>query len=140
MTEVPSKWQPTPEDTPYDRLGEATTRALAARFYDVMDEREPALVAVHAQSPAGKVSPSTRARFSDFLVEWLGGPKLFSSAHGHPRLRMRHGHVPIDIAQRDAWMRCMRAAMEETVDDPDVRAYLDRRFTELADFLRNRPG
>jgi hemoglobin len=140
MNEVPSKWMPTPEDTPYARLGEEVTRTLASRFYDVMDEREPALVAVHGQSPPGKVSPATRARFSDFLVEWLGGPKHFSDAHGHPRLRMRHGHVPIDLAQRDAWMRCMRAAMEEVVVDEDVRAYLDRRFSELADFLRNRPG
>lgn len=133
-------WTPTPEDTPFARIGEEATRRLAERFYDHMDAHEPLLVAVHAQSPKGKVSPSTRARFSEFLVEWLGGPKNYSSAHGHPRLRMRHGHVKIDLAQRDAWMRCMRAAMEEVIDDVDVRAFLDRRFSELADFLRNHPG
>lgn len=137
---APERWRPTPEDTPFARLGEETVRRLAERFYDVMDEREPALVATHVQSPPGRVSPTTRARFALFLIEWLGGPKAFSSAHGHPRLRMRHGHVPIDIAQRDAWMRCIRAAMADTVTDPDVRAFLDRRFAELADFLRNRPG
>ncbi len=135
-----SAWQPTPEDTPFRRIGEEATRRLAARFYDVMDASEPALVAVHAQSPAGKVSPATRARFSEFLIEWLGGPKGYSEKHGHPRLRMRHGNVPIDVAQRDAWMRCMRAAMEEVVEDREVRAFLDRRFAELADFLRNKPG
>ena len=134
------RWRPTPEDTPFARLGEDTVRRLSARFYDVMDERDPALVATHVQDPEGKVSPSTRARFTQFLIEWLGGPKSYSSEHGHPRLRMRHRHVPIDVAQRDAWMRCMRAAMEETVIDRDVRAFLDRRFAELADFLRNRPG
>ena len=113
---------------------------MVARFYDAMDASEPALVAVHAQSPTGKVSPATRARFSEFLIEWLGGPKGYSEKHGHPRLRMRHGNVPIDVAQRDAWMRCMRAAMEEVVEDREVRAFLDRRFAELADFLRNKPG
>jgi hemoglobin len=133
-------WIPSPSDTPYHRLGEEACRRLAARFYDVMDEREPALVAIHEQEPAGQVSPGSRARFAEFLVEWLGGPKGYSTVHGHPRLRMRHARVRVDAAQRDAWLRCMRAAMDEVVSDAEVRAFLDLRFTELADFLRNAEG
>jgi hemoglobin len=133
-------WIPSPSDTPYHRLGEDACRRLAARFYDVMDEREPALVAIHEQAPPGRVSPRSRERFAAFLVEWLGGPKGYSTAHGHPRLRMRHAHVRVDAAQRDAWLRCMRAAMEEVVLDAEVRAFLDVRFAELADFLRNAEG
>lgn len=138
MTEAP--WIPSPSDTPYHRLGEDVCRALARRFYDVMDEREPALVAIHEQAPAGKVSPESRARFEEFLVEWLGGPRRYSAEHGHPRLRMRHAKVKVDEAQRDAWLRCMRAATAELVHDEAVRAFLDVRFAELADFLRNAPG
>lgn len=133
-------WIPSPSDTPYHRMGEAACRRLAARFYDVMDEREPALVAIHEQDPPGKVSPGSRSRFTEFLVEWLGGPKRYSAAHGHPRLRMRHGRVKVDVAQRDAWMRCMRAAMDDVVEDARVKAFLDVRFAELADFLRNAEG
>ena len=133
-------WIPSPSDTPYHRLGDEVCRRLAARFYDVMDEREPALVAIHEQEPLGRVSPGSRARFAEFLVEWLGGPKGYSTAHGHPRLRMRHARVRVDLAQRDAWLRCMRAAMDEVVADLEVRAFLDVRFAELAEFLRNAEG
>lgn len=127
-----------PDNTPFDHLGEANSIALAMRFYDHMDAHEPELVAVHRTDANGKVSPVVRDAFAKFLVEWLGGPKLYSPVHGHPRLRMRHGHVPIGVAHRDAWLRCMNAALEHETVSPEVRAYLSRRFAEVADFLRNR--
>ena len=86
------------------------------------------------------MSRESRDRFALFLIGWLGGPQDYMARHGHPRLRMRHGAVPVDTAMRDAWVRSMRVAMEETGVDPELRAYLARRFVEVADFLRNRPG
>jgi hemoglobin len=78
-----------------------------------------------------------RERFGLFLIGWLGGPQDYVAQHGHPRLRMRHGHVPIDERMRDAWLRSMAAALDEQQVRGDLRAFLDRRFSELADFLRN---
>ncbi|MCW5836612.1 MAG: cyanoglobin, partial [Labilithrix sp.] len=75
-----------PDTTPFDVLGHDAAVALAKRFYDHMDEHEPALVAVHRTDGAGKVAPVVRERFAAFLVEWLGGPAVYSSVHGHPRL------------------------------------------------------
>ena len=72
-------------------------------------------------------------------MEWLGVPRVYSTVHGHPRLRMRHRHVPIGTDQRDAWLRCMNVALEHPEVDADVRDYLRQRFAEVADFLRNRP-
>ena len=46
------------------------------------------------------------------------------SQHGHPRLRMRHARVPVDTAMRDAWLRCMRIAVDEADLDDDHRAQL----------------
>lgn len=126
-----------PKTTPFDLLGEEGAVALAERFYDHMDENEPALVAVH-RTEGGRVARVSRERFALFLVEWLGGPRVYSSAHGHPRLRMRHAHVAIDGSLRDAWMRCMKAALDHASVEPDVRGFLERRFTEVAEFLRNR--
>src|SRR3569623_3136779 len=92
--------------TPYDLLGgEPTIRALVERFYDAMDAQEPALAALHARED-GKVSRAARDRFGAFLVSWLGGPDDYVRAHGHPRLRMRHGRLPVDSAMRAAWLRC----------------------------------
>lgn len=128
-----------PEHSPFDALGRGGARALATRFYDHMDAHEPELVRVHRRDESGqRVAPIVRERFTAFLVEWLGGPSDYSAAHGHPRLRMRHAHVPVDTKLRDAWLRCMHAALDHPSVDPDVRAFLRRRFAEVADFLRNK--
>lgn len=131
---------PSEKDTPYDRLGgDAAVRKLAARFYDHMDADEPALAKLHRLDANGKVDAGTRERFALFLVEWLGGPTLYSPVHGHPRLRMRHARVKIDVAMRDAWLRCMNAAMNDVGVPKETRPWLAQRFAEVADFLRNTP-
>lgn len=126
---------------PFDAIGgEAPVRALVERFYDAMERTEPALARLHACDEAGRVSRESRDRFALFLIGWLGGPQDYIAQHGHPRLRRRHGAVPVDIAMRDAWMRSMILAMEESGVSPELRAYLEPRFAEVADFMRNRAG
>lgn len=130
-----------PDFTPYQALGHDAAVALATRFYDHMDAHEPALVQLHRRDESGaRVAPIVRERFTAFLVEWLGGPPDYSKANGHPRLRMRHGKVAVDVAMRDAWLRCMNAALDDASVSEDARAYLTQRFAEVADFLRNREG
>jgi hemoglobin len=113
---------------------------LAARFYEVMEQDEPALAAVHRQAPGGGIDPEVKRRFALFLVGWLGGPQDYMAEHGHPRLRMRHGAVRIDTRLRDAWLRAMTRALDDCGVRGPVRAFLDQRFAEVADFLRNAPG
>ena len=132
-------WTPTPEDTPFLRLGgEAPVRALAEAFYDAMEAHEPALAALHKQDAPGKVARTSRDAFGLFLVGWLGGPQTYTERHGHPRLRMRHAQVPVDEAMRDAWLRAMARALDARGVAGGVRGFLDARFAEVADFLRNR--
>ena len=134
-------------NNPYQDLGgrEAVLK-LVERFYDIMEQSEPALAALHEIDAQGKVSRRNRDRFGSFLLGWLGGPDDYVRANGHPRLRMRHARVPVDSAQRDAWLRCMYAAMDECevplssgrgVSPQEVRGFLRQRFAEVADFLRN---
>ena len=85
----------------------------------------------------GKVARPNRDRFALFLIGWLGGPDDYVAAHGHPRLRMRHGRVAVDEAMRDAWLRSMKAAMDAEGIAGEARTFLDARFAEVADFLRN---
>lgn len=125
-------------NSPYQALGgRDAVLALVERFYDLMQEQEPALAALHELDSSGKVSRRNRERFALFLVGWLGGPDDYVQQHGHPRLRMRHGHVPIDTAMRDAWLRCMYTAIEERSVDAATHGFLRARFAEVADFLRN---
>ncbi len=124
--------------TPFELLGgEAQIRALVERFYDVMSDREPVLARLHPCDPDGRVARVPRDRFALFLIGWLGGPDDYVAQHGHPRLRMRHGRVRVDLAMRDAWLRSMTAAMDAEQIGAEVRTFLDARFAEVADFLRN---
>jgi len=139
-TDGAESYTPTPEDTPYQRLGGSdAVKALAQAFYDDMEVHEPALTAVHRQDAPGKVSAQSRERFGLFLIGWLGGPQHYMEQHGHPRLRMRHNKVPVGTELRDAWVRSMSRAMEKQGIAGPVRKYLETRFAEVADFLRNVP-
>jgi hemoglobin len=124
--------------TPYDALGgREAVYALAHAFYDAMERDEPALTAQHRLAEQGGLHPEVRERFALFLVGWLGGPQDYMAQHGHPRLRMRHGRVIVDEAMRDAWLRCMQSALDKQAVGGELRAFLDQRFAEVADFLRN---
>jgi hemoglobin len=128
-------------ETPFELVGGADrVRALVERFYDAMTEHEPALARLHPCDAEGRVARPSRDRFALFLIGWLGGPQDYTEQHGHPRLGMRHGRVPVNLAMRDAWLRCMTLAMDAEAVTGPVRQFLDARFAEVADFLRNTEG
>ncbi|WP_338871931.1 group II truncated hemoglobin [Myxococcus stipitatus] len=134
-------WVPTLDDTPYHRIGgDDAVMALAGAFYDAMDAHEPALAKLHELDEQGRVNQGTRERFGLFLIGWLGGPQHYSARYGHPRLRMRHGHVPVDVAMRDAWLRAMGRALDARGVTGALRRFVDERFAHVADFLRNTEG
>lgn len=117
--------------------GETGVRALVDAFYDAMERHEPELAALHQRDALGRIDEASRSNFASFLCYWLGGPGTYLETRGHPRLRMRHAHVPVSSAMKDAWLRSMRAALDACKVDGPVRGFLDHRFAEVADFLRN---
>ena len=124
------------ELTPYQRLGgEASVRKLVDRFYELMDSLPQAqqIRAMHPQD----LSLSADKLFK-FLSGWLGGPQLYTEEYGHPRLRMRHTPFPVDEAARDAWMLCMKKALNEMdVNDELLKQQLLHSLFKTADFMRN---
>jgi len=125
-----------PERTPYDALGgDAAVRGMIESFYDFMD-RDPAFATIRALHPPDLAG--SRQKLYEFISGWLGGPPLYIEKHGHPRLRARHLPFAIDQTARDQWMACMKKAMDSRQVEGDVRAFLDARFAQLADFMRNR--
>lgn len=129
------------EETPYLLLGgERVVRAIVEHFYDAMGRDEPELTRLHRCDESGQVCRDSRDRFALFLIGWLGGPDDYMQTYGHPRLGMRHARVPIGTAMRDAWLRAMTTALNEVGVRGPVRAFLNQRFAEVADFLRNTEG
>ena len=123
-------------NTPYQLLGgDAGVRRIVERFYDLMDTVPEyyGIRKLHAPDLA-----SAREKLYLFLSGWLGGPPLYVATHGHPMLRARHLPFPIGIAERDAWLACMKQALTECgVEDP-LREDLMRAFFGTADWMRNR--
>ncbi|SDP61648.1 hemoglobin [Actinopolyspora xinjiangensis] len=98
----------TPE-TFYDQVGgEATFRAIVARFYEEVAKDE----LLRPLYPEEDLSGAEQ-RLRLFLMQYWGGPQTYSEQRGHPRLRMRHAPFKIGLAERDAWLRCMRIALDE---------------------------
>lgn len=125
------------QKTPFHAIGgQATVDRLVETFYRNMDVLPQAqkIRAMHARD----LGP-TKAVLKLYLAEWLGGPKTYSEQRGHPRLRMRHMGFAIGPAERDAWMACMTGALDEVVDDVNLREKLKQSFAKLADWVRNDP-
>ena len=86
----------------FEQLGGATViRKLVDDFYDYMSELPEAKV-VRELHPADLAE--SRQKLYEFLTGWSGGPPLYTSKYGHPRLRMRHMPFAIGEAERDQWL------------------------------------
>ncbi len=103
--------------------GEETFRRLVHRFYQEV-AADPQLRPVYPAADLGPAEEHLRL----FLIQYWGGPGTYSELRGHPRLRMRHVHFAIGEAERDAWLRHMRTALDELALPP-------RYDDELWDYL-----
>ena len=99
----------------YERAGgEKTFNDLVSHFY--------ALVAVNPilrpMYPDDDLHGAAQ-RLQMFLSQYWGGPTTYSDQRGHPRLRRRHAPFHISKVEHDAWLLCMKAAVDglELTDD-----------------------
>jgi hemoglobin len=72
-----------------------------------------------------------------FLVQYWGGPRTYSEQRGHPRLRMRHAPFAIGTAERDAWIRNMREAVDSLELPPEQDETLWRYLEMAANSMQN---
>ncbi len=108
--------------TLYDALGGAETlRRLVETFYPKV-QADPLLAPLF---PAD-IDPVMEKQYL-FLTQFFGGEPLYSEQHGHPMMRARHMHVEVTAERAEAWLDCMRRALEEiSVEEPLRLAVLER--------------
>jgi hemoglobin len=99
--------------------GEETFRRIVHRFYEQVAADE-ILRPLYPEEDLGPAEERLRL----FLIQYWGGPHTYSDNRGHPRLRMRHAPFQVGPLQRDAWLRCMRIAVDEAGLDAEHRAQL----------------
>jgi len=103
---------PAPAASPFQRFGgHEFFDLLVGRFYQGVAQ-DPVLRPMYPEADLGPAAE----RLQMFLEQYWGGPTTYSQERGHPRLRMRHAPFAVDGAAHDAWLRHMRAALDEAAD------------------------
>lgn len=75
-----------------------------------------------------------------FLTQFLGGPTIYSDEHGHPMLRARHMPFEITPKRAEAWLSCMKEAMDEIgFEEGILREQIFNRLTYTAHHMINTP-
>lgn len=121
------------EPTPFAAIGgEVVIRSIVDDFYDAIDADAPTL---RAMLPANDAV--SRDKLYAYLVEWTGGPALYSPDRGHPRMRARHLPFSIGETEVEVWLGCMEKALDANEINGDVRVFLDDRIGALALHMRN---
>jgi hemoglobin len=114
--------------------GEATFRRLVAGFYRRV-AADPVLLPLYPEDDL----PGAEDRLGLFLMQYWGGPTTYSEQRGHPRLRMRHAPFVIGAPERDAWLRNMRAALDELGMAPVHEAAVWEHLERAALLMQNVP-
>jgi len=123
------------EPTFYEKIGgHQTFENLVSHFYALV-AIDPILRPMYPDNDLHGAGD----RLMMFLEQYWGGPTTYSEKRGHPRLRMRHAGFHIDSAARDAWLRCMKSAVDEIECAPELKAELWGYMLEAAQFLVNQP-
>jgi hemoglobin len=116
----------------YDLMGgPETLRLIVEAFYPK----------VQAHPLLGPLFPADIAPVMDkqymFLTQFFGGPSLYSDAYGHPMMRARHLPFPITPERAEAWLGCMRAALQEVGIDGELQQVIIARLSGPAHHFVN---
>ena len=115
--------------------GEETFTRLVHRFYQGV-AADPELRPLYPSKDLSLAEEHLRL----FLMQYWGGPATYSERRGHPRLRMRHVHFAIGEAERDAWLRHMRDALDELALPGPLADQLWDYLVRAAHSLVNQPS
>jgi hemoglobin len=117
--------------TPYDTIGEETLHHLIHAFYRRVG-KHPNLAPIFPDDLT-----ETARKQEQFMTQFLGGPPLYTSEHGHPMLRARHMPFEITQTRAEAWLHCMEEAMNEVGLTGPVRDFYFSRLVQTAQHMIN---
>ncbi|MCM3700770.1 globin domain-containing protein [Paenibacillus macerans] len=118
----------------YDNLGGGPTlKRLVEAFYPRV-QQDPLLGPLFPED----ITPVMEKQYM-FLTQFFGGPPLYSDAFGHPMMRARHMPFPVTRERAEAWLACMRAALEEIGIEEPLRGFVLDRLSGPAFHFVNTP-
>ena len=104
----------------YEQVGgEKFFADLVSQFYAVV-ATDPILRPMYPETDM----KGAAQRLQWFLEQYWGGPTTYSEERGHPRLRMRHAPFHISRKEHDAWLICMKDAVNGLEISDDLKGEL----------------
>ena len=122
------------EDATHRALGGVEgIRRLVELFYEEMDTLPEAkrIRDLHPSDLEMSID-----KLACFLSGWTGGPKLYSEKYGSIKIPIFHQHLPVEEAERDAWMLCMEGALARMDYASELQSYMMRELYVPADRIR----
>ncbi|GAB5418328.1 MAG: truncated hemoglobin YjbI [Crocinitomicaceae bacterium] len=116
----------------YSKIGPKKLRAIVDTFYDLAFNNE--VIGHLFQTDKSLI----RDKQYQFLTQFLGGPNLYSASYGRPKMRMRHLPHAINEEAMHEWLRLMRLAIFENIEDQSLAESLYSCFPKLAAHMVNR--
>lgn len=111
--------------------GEPTIRKIVEAFYPKV-QSHPLLAPIFPED----ITPVMEKQY-EFLTQFFGGPPLYTMKHGNPMMRARHLPFPITPTRAEAWLDCMRRALEEVIPSEELRTVILNRLSGPAHFFIN---
>jgi len=136
--------QPSDSSTNQYGIGDASFQAaggisgidkLVEAFYYQMDTLPEAKL-IREMHPAD-LSVS-KDKLSRFLCGWLGGPKRFQEKFGSIKLPQAHAQFAIGLSEREAWLLCMKKALDQQTYPAGFKAYLLEKLLFPASKIQNK--
>jgi hemoglobin len=121
-------------NVPYNIIGGKQLSELVDVFYSRVSQH-PDLAPIFPDDLT-----ETARKQKQFLTQFLGGPSLYTDEHGHPMLRARHLPFTITPARAEAWLDCMKAAMDDVQLTGELRVFFFERLKQTAFHMVNQPN
>lgn len=103
--------------------GEETIRKMVEAFYPRV-QAHPLLAPLFPED----ITPVMGRQFM-FLSQFFGGPAIYTERFGHPMMRARHLPFPVTKERADAWLSCMREALQEISMKPELLVMVMERLS-----------
>ena len=118
-------------ETLYSKIGPDKLREIVDAFYDIV------LTDSKIKHLFDTENTMIRDKQYKFLTQFLGGPQLYTAEYGQPKMRLRHAPHKIDSDGKDEWLRCMRIAIDENLEDKSLGDALYNCFPQVAAHMVN---
>ena len=117
----------------YEQIGgQQTFSQLVSHFYGLV-AIDPILRPMYPESDL----KAAALRLQLFLEQYWGGPTTYSEQRGHPRLRMRHAPFHISRVEHDAWVKCMKQAVDGLAVEQSLKDQLWSYLSQAAAAMIN---